>query len=100
MTQSDGSDDLCLHARSNRCIVLKLLTEEITDVEAVPGGPVVVGLVGWRRRLRPPSRLTADNEHLRVPRCRRDAHEEGGGENGAYDECRRERNAGTHCLGH
>jgi hypothetical protein len=55
------------------------LTEEVPDVEAVPGGPVVVALLVGRRWLPPPPRLAADHEHLRMPRRRRGTHEESGG---------------------
>jgi len=70
------------------------LTEEVADVEAVPGGPVVVALAGGRRRLLPPS-LAADLEHLRVPGRRRGSREEDGG--ASDDHSGRERDAGAHC---
>jgi hypothetical protein len=60
-----------------------MLTEEISDVEAVPAGPVVVGLLAGRR-LPPPPRFAADGEHPRGGRGGGD----GAGENEAGSNSR------------
>ena len=67
-----------------------VLTEEVSDVEAVPAGPVVVGLLAGRR-LPPTPRLAADGDHLWLRRRRGDD-----GEEGASDS----NNAELHDAGH
>lgn len=70
------------------------LTEEIADVEAVPGGPVVVRLVGARRLAPTPRPVAADDEHAPRRRRRRPAGEDdaGGGDDGSREQQR--------CSGH
>ena len=63
-----------------------MLTEEVSDVEAVRAGPVVVGLLAGRW-LPPAPRLAADNEHPWLRRRRGDDGEEdaGNSNNGAEE---------------